>query len=218
MSASTLAPAPGPDGPLVLPPRMPHAGRRRMQAAGRLALRLAGWRIESVPPDLPKMVVVVAPHTSNWDFPVGLAVMFALDMQCTWLGKHTLFRGPFGRWLRRTGGMPVQRHGGGASGQWGSVSSAVEAFRDAERMLLVLSPEGTRRQVRAWKSGYYAIAEGAGVPVVPSWIDWSRRVVGFGPAVEAVGGVEATTARLQAFFDARMARVPALYTMDAPAP
>ena len=211
MSATMLEPSGRVAAHPELPPRMPHAGRRRMPALGRLALRLAGWRIENAPPDLPKMVMVAAPRTSNWDVPVGLAVMFALDMRAGGLGKHTLFRGPFGRWLRRTGGMPVRRHGGGASGQWGSVPAAVEAFRDAERMLLVLAPEGTRRQVRAWKSGYHAIAQGAGVPVVPAWIDWSRRVVGFGPAVDPSPGLEATTAALQAFFRAEMARDPARY-------
>ncbi|MDF1505296.1 1-acyl-sn-glycerol-3-phosphate acyltransferase [Roseisolibacter sp. H3M3-2] len=171
-------------------------------------LRLLGWRVESAPPDLPKMVIVVAPHTSNWDFPVGVAAMFALDLAPRWFGKHTLFRGPFGAWLRRIGGIPVRRHGGGASGGEGSVEQVVAAFRAADRLVLALSPEGTRGRVERWKSGYYVIAHAAGVPVVPAWLDWSRRAVGFGAPHAAEGGAEATSARLAASFHAGMARRP----------
>jgi 1-acyl-sn-glycerol-3-phosphate acyltransferase len=174
-------------------------------------LRVSGWRVENAPPDLPKMVIVVAPHTSNWDFYFGVATMLALDLDPSWLGKHTLFRAPVGGLLRRLGGVPVRRHGGGASGQEGSVAAVVEAFRAAERMVLALAPEGTRGRVTRWKSGYYVIAEAAGVPVVPSWIDWSRRVVGFGDAVPAEGGADALSARLAASFRPEMARRPDAY-------
>jgi 1-acyl-sn-glycerol-3-phosphate acyltransferase len=174
-------------------------------------LRVAGWRVENAPPDLPKMVIVVAPHTSNWDFYVGVATMFALDLDPSWLGKHTLFRAPIGGLLRRLGGIPVRRHGGGASGQEGSVAQVVDAFRTSGRMVLALAPEGTRGRVTRWKSGYYVIAESAGVPVVPAWIDWSRRVVGFGAAVTAAGGADALSERLGASFTAEMARRPAAY-------
>lgn len=174
-------------------------------------LRLVGWRVENAPPDVPKMVVVIAPHTSNWDFPVGVLAMFALDLDPRWLGKHTLFRGPFGALLRRIGGVPVRRHGGGASGHDDTVAQVVETFRASERMMLALAPEGTRRRVQRWKSGYYVIAESAGVPVVPAWIDWSRRVVGFGAPQVAQGGAEAMSARLAASFHAGMARRPDAY-------
>lgn len=202
-AALPLAPA--------LPPSVPRRHAPLLQAVGRLMLRVAGWRVESAPPDLPKMVIAVAPHTSNWDFYVGVATMFALDLDPSWLGKHTLFRAPIGGLLRRLGGIPVRRHGGGASGQEGSVAQVVDAFRASERMVLALAPEGTRGRVTRWKSGYYVIAAAAGVPVVPAWIDWSRRVVGFGDAVPAVGGADATSARLGASFTAEMARRPDAY-------
>ncbi|MGZ8376572.1 MAG: 1-acyl-sn-glycerol-3-phosphate acyltransferase [Gemmatirosa sp.] len=200
VALSTIAPE--------LPPNVPRRHAPRLQAFGRVLLRVGGWRVENTPPDLPKLVIVVAPHTSNWDFPVGIAAMFALDLAPTWFGKHTLFRGPFGALLRRIGGMPVRRHGGGASGNDGSVAQVVEAFRSRDRMLLALSPEGTRRRVQRWKSGYYVIAEAANAPVVPAWIDWSRRVVGFGAPVVAAGGAEAMSARLAASYHAAMARRP----------
>jgi 1-acyl-sn-glycerol-3-phosphate acyltransferase len=91
------------------------------------------------------------------------------------------------------------------------VAQVVEAFRASERMVLALAPEGTRRRVQRWKSGYYVIAESAGVPVVPAWIDWSRRVVGFGAPVPAQGGAEAMSARLAASFHPGMARRPDAY-------
>jgi 1-acyl-sn-glycerol-3-phosphate acyltransferase len=154
------------------------------------------------------MVVVIAPHTSNWDFAVGLMTMFVLDLAPCWLGKHTLFRFPLGALLRRLGGIPVRRHGGGPSAREGAVAAVVAEFRRRATMVLALAPEGTRRRVEGWKSGWYAIAAGAGVPVVPVWFDWSRRVVGFGPAVAATGGADALGARLRGYYRPEMARRP----------
>src|SRR5689334_21175238 len=93
----------------ALGPAVParHGGVSR--AFGRAVLRALGWRIEGVIPDVPRCVLIVAPHTSNWDFVVGFAAMLALDLQLTWLGKHQIFRGPFGALWRRFGGVPVHR-------------------------------------------------------------------------------------------------------------
>jgi 1-acyl-sn-glycerol-3-phosphate acyltransferase len=203
---AAAAPTAGP-APLV-PPAVPRRHAPLLRRLGVRALRASGWRVEGNLPDLPRMVVVVAPHTSNWDFAVGLMAMFALDLAPQWLGKHTIFRPPLGGVLRRLGGIPVRRHGGGPSGREGSVAAVVEEFRRRDAMVLALAPEGTRRRVGAWKSGWYAIAAGAGVPVVPAWIDWSRRVVGFGAAVPAEGGAERLEARLRACYRPEMARRP----------
>lgn len=184
-----------------LGPAVPRRFGRPTRAAGALALGLAGWRFEGAPPDLPRMVVIVAPHTSNWDFPVGVAAMLALGLHARWLGKHTIFRGPFGRLLRRLGGIPVRR-----GERLGAVDDAVAAFDSHDRLLLALAPEGTRRPVATWKTGYYTIAEAAGVPIVPVWFDWSRHVIGFGAPVAATGGPEAMTARLCALYHPGMAR------------
>lgn len=192
----------------MLPPRCPRRHAPWLQRLGRGVLRAWGWRIENAPPDVPRQVCVVAPHTSNWDFPVGVLVMAALDLDPRWLGKHTLFRPPFGAMLRRIGGIPVRRHGGGASGREGSVAAVVDEARRSDAFFLALSPEGTRRRVDGWKSGYYAIAEQAGIPVVPCWIDWGRRVIGFGEPVAAEGGAAALSARLRAGYHAGMARRP----------
>jgi 1-acyl-sn-glycerol-3-phosphate acyltransferase len=187
-----------------LGPALPRRFGPWTRALGATALGIAGWRFEGAPPDVARMVVVVAPHTSNWDFPIGVAAMLALGLRVRWLGKHSLFRGPIGAMLRWLGGIPVRR-----GERLGAVDDAVDAFRAHNRLLIALAPEGTRRRVDDWKTGYYTIAERAGVPVLPVWLDWSRRVVGFGPAVAATGGAEVLSRRLRdRHYRPEMARRP----------
>jgi 1-acyl-sn-glycerol-3-phosphate acyltransferase len=166
-----------------------------MRALGHLVLRTLGWRVEGEVPDLPKFVIAVAPHTSNWDFVVGAAAMFALDLRLAFLGKHTLFRPPFGALFRWMGGIPVDR-----SSPHGVVGESVAAFAEMERRILAIAPEGTRRQVGQFKSGFLQIARGAHVPVVLATLDWGARVVRLGPAFEPGEDVEADRRRTEAFF------------------
>ena len=172
-------------------------------SAGRAALRLAGWRIIGELPALPKFVIVVAPHTSNWDFPVGVAAMFALDLRVHWFGKHSLFRWPFGVALRALGGRPVQR-----DTPEGVVSEVVSLVRAVPQIIIALAPEGTRRRVTQWRTGFYRIAEGAGIPILPVWFDWSRREVGLGTPVWPAGDLECDVRALKALYHAGMARRP----------
>ena len=186
-------------------PDFPRRGSTFLQAFGRAGLRLCGWRIDGGMPALPKFVVVVAPHTSNWDFVLGVLAMFALDLDGHWIGKHTLFRGPLGALMRALGGEPVDRS------QPGDVVEQVAArLRAADRYVLGLSPEGTRR-ARPWKTGFHRIACAAGVPVVPAWIDYDRRVIGVGAPVPMTGALDEDLARLGALYEPRMARFPAQY-------
>ncbi|SDI26458.1 lysophospholipid acyltransferase family protein [Pseudomonas panipatensis] len=140
---------------------------------GHALLKAAGWRIEGRLPALDKFVVIGAHHTSNWDFVLFLAAKFVLRLNARWFGKHTIFRWPFGALLRRWGGIPIQRHR-----KLNTVDQAVQAFRDNREMILILSPEGTRKKVERWKMGFYHIACGAGVPVVLAALDYrDRRIV-----------------------------------------
>ncbi len=148
------------------------------KAAGRLLLRLAGWRIEGALPDLPKVLVAVAPHTTNWDFVIGVLTLWALDIKISFLGKHTLFKGLFGRWMRSIGGIPVDR-----SASHGVVGESVRAFAACEKMVLAMAPEGTRQLDKGFKTGFLHIARGAQVPVQLAYFDFSRKVVGFGPLI-----------------------------------
>jgi 1-acyl-sn-glycerol-3-phosphate acyltransferase len=185
------------------------APRRNRPALRRLArrlLRAAGWRIVSEPPELPKFVAIVAPHTSNWDFFVGLGTMYGLDLEVRWLGKHTIFRGPVGRLLRRLGGRPVRRHT-----PEGVVAEAAAAIRAEPQFILALAPEGTRSRVDHWRTGFYRIAEASGVPIVPVWFDWSRHEIGLGTPLVPTGDMDADLAALQAVYRPEMARHPELF-------
>ena len=135
-------------------------------------LRLLGWRMDGTLPDEPRFVLIVAPHTSNWDFALGIVAMFALRLRVTWLGKHTIFRGPAGPILRWLGGRPVDRALPG-----GIVATAIAQFAAHEQHALALSPEGTRRRTIEWKTGFHRIAEGAGVPIVPVTLDYQSRTI-----------------------------------------
>lgn len=165
------------------------------RAVGRAMLRASGWRIEGRLADVPKLVIAVAPHTSNWDFVIGVLALWALDLRLSFLGKHTLFRGGFGRWMRSIGGIPVDR-----SQPHGVVGESVAAFNRAERMVLAIAPEGTRRLDRGFKTGFLHIAHAAKVPVQLAYFDFSRRVIGFGPLVTTSGEVEADLKKILDFF------------------
>ena len=129
-------------------------------------LKLSGWRV--VPSDRmrPPFVFIGAPHTSNWDFPLLLASMLVLRLDARWLGKHTLFRFPFGTLMRWLGGIPVNR-----SAAHNRVAELVQAFAQDPNLVLCIPPEGTRKKVQRWKTGFYRIAHGAGVPIMMTVID-----------------------------------------------
>jgi 1-acyl-sn-glycerol-3-phosphate acyltransferase len=174
---------------------VPRRGNAPARAFGRALLALLRWRVEGEIPDLKKFVIAVAPHTSNWDFVVGMAVMFALDLKITFIGKHTLFRGPFAWLLRWMGGIPVDR-----SSSHGVVGDAVRSFEGVEARVLAIAPEGTRRRVERFRSGFLHIALGARVPVLLASLDYGSRCVRFGPLFEPGADVDAELRRVEAFF------------------
>lgn len=165
------------------------------RALGRAYLRLAGWRIEGEFPAAPKCVAIVAPHTSNWDFTLGLAVVFALELRVSWLGKHSIFKPPFHRLFRWLGGIPVDRRSSN-----GVVGACVQAFQAAPTLMLALAPEGTRKGVSQWKTGFYRIAVAAGVPILPVGFDYRAHVVHLLPTFAPAGDLDADLPRLQALF------------------
>lgn len=146
-------------------------------------------------PDIPKAVLIVAPHTSNWDFPVGLAAKWGLRLHAHFLGKDSLFRFPFGFLFRMWGGIPVDR-----SRPNDVVSGIVAEFARKPQLFLVIAPEGTRKRVDRWRTGFYHIAHGAGVPIVPIAFNWGQRALQIGAPVRTTGDAESDIARLQAFF------------------
>jgi 1-acyl-sn-glycerol-3-phosphate acyltransferase len=158
-------------------------------------LRLMGWSIEGNLPNRAKLVIIAAPHSSNWDFVLGIALVFAMRLDVRFIGKTELFHGPLGALMRWLGGIPVDR-----SRPEGVVDDAVAGFAARTGMLLALAPEGTRRPVDKWKSGFYRIALKAGVPIVPGYFDNAKRRLGFGAPFLPTGDAERDLATLRAFY------------------
>ena len=176
---------------------VPRRGNAATRVLGRSLMRLWHWQIEGRFPDVPKAVLVVAPHTTNWDFLVCMLGMFALGLRINWLGKHTLFRWPLRGLMLWLGGIPVRRHS-----RTGTVAKLVDEFATRDALLLAIAPEGTRRAVSGWRMGFAHIAAGAGVPFAPIGLDWARRELVLGPAVAVSGDLDAAVAALQAWFPA----------------
>ncbi len=158
-------------------------------------MKIMRWRIAGTLPSIPKAVVIIAPHTSNWDFVLGLAAALALDVDAHWIGKHTIFRWPFGGLMRRLGGIPVNRQATS-----GFVEQVVERFNESDQLVLGIAPEGTRRKVQRWKSGFYHIAAGAKIPIVCAYLDYQSRVVGLGLNLMPTGDFETDLTVIQDFY------------------
>jgi 1-acyl-sn-glycerol-3-phosphate acyltransferase len=178
-----------------LPPNAPRRGNAFSKALARALLALAGWRVIGEYPDRPRMVAIAAPHTSNWDFVVGILVVFALGLNVRYLGKHTLFRPPLGWLMRWLGGTPVVR-----DTPQGAVAEAAEAIAREERILLAVAPEGTRTPGKPWRSGFYNIARAACVPILPAAFDYPAKAIRLFPLFEPTGNYEADLPRLQALY------------------
>lgn len=165
------------------------------QWLGQTTLNLLGWRIEGELPRLDKFVAIGAHHTSNWDFVLFIALKFVLRLNARWFGKHSIFVWPFAGLLRSWGGIAIQRHL-----TLNMVEQAVQRFQQADEFILVLSPEGTRKRVERWRMGFYHIACGAGVPIVPAALDYANRRVVIGAPFTPTGDAEADLRTLLAFF------------------
>jgi len=176
---------------------------RMLSVCATWLLRVAGWRIEGAPPKAPKFIVAAAPHTTNWDFLVMLGVVLAIRLPVHWLGKHTIFHPPFGAIFARLGGIPIDR---------GKISNVVEqlvqVFAARQRFVLTISPEGSRKQVGRWKSGFYHIAKGAAVPLLLVSVHYPRRTVTIGEPFYPSDDAAADAQRITAFFASARGRFP----------
>jgi len=169
-------------------------------------LKLIGWKVILVPPPGAKSVIVFYPHTSNWDFVVGIIARAAIQLRCHFLAKDTLFRGAFGRWLRRVGGIPTNRRN-----PTGMIGDLKGEYAQREEFHLVIAPEGTRRKTDHWKSGFYRLALAAGVPLGLAFIDYSRREIGIGAWLVLSGDEQSDLDRIRAFYGDKRGRHPALH-------
>lgn len=189
----------------VVPPLPPSAPRVRPNPftrwLGRTILRLGGWHVAGSLPDLPKLVLIAAPHSSNWDGVWGFAAKLALGFEVRVLGKAQLFWWPLGPVLRRLGVIPIDR-----SSPQGTVGQAVAMIRASERIWYALAPEGTRKPVERWKSGFWKIAHEAQVPILPAYFHYPDRRIGIGPLFHTSGDMAADIAALRAWYAPWMGR------------
>ena len=174
-------------------------------------MSLFGWRIEfDDVPNLPKLMLVGAPHTSNWDFVLTLATFFALSVKISWMAKHTFFRWPFKGVLAWLGGVPVDR----TNRDEGIVDQTIRAFESHDKFVIAIMPEGTRSKTHKWKTGFYHIARGAKVPIVLIRFDYGRKVMGIGPTIEPSGDAAADMVHIQSIFAAVRGKNPLQSTSD----
>ncbi len=178
-----------------LGPRVPRRGNALSRWLGRVVLRAMGWRLEGSIPDLPKMILIGAPHTSNMDGVVSFAALTALGLRAGTMVKDSAFRGATGVLLRWLGAQPVDR-----KSAKGVVEQTIDAFNNRPAFVLLLAPEGTRSAAPEWKRGFYHVARGANVPVVPAAIDYGRKRITFGAPLLAGDDFDADLRLLLDFY------------------
>ncbi|MEW6775096.1 MAG: lysophospholipid acyltransferase family protein [Bdellovibrionota bacterium] len=171
---------------------------------GKIFLWLVGWKPYENKITLRKFVLVAAPHTSNWDLPIMLSIGWVYGLSIGWIGKHTLFQFPFGWFMRALGGIPIDR-----SARQNLVAHMAEVYRKADSLVVAIPPEGTRKAAPYWKSGFYHIARGAGVPIVLGVLDYKERRGGFGPVIEPTGDLKADMDKIRTFYKDKAGKFPA---------
>ena len=169
----------------------------------RWLLRLTGWQLSGARPQHDHYVLIAAPHTSNWDFPLMLMFAAAFDIKVTWMAKHSLFFPPMGWIMRAMGGMPIIRNK-----NQNVVSAMVAAFETVSHLVLVVPTEGTREKSDYWKSGFYHIARQAGVPIVPSFLDYGGKRGGFGPALRVTDNMHNDMQYFRDFYFGMVGKFP----------
>jgi 1-acyl-sn-glycerol-3-phosphate acyltransferase len=171
---------------MATPPSNPFKVSAVMRTFTRFLFFITGWKTEGGVHQPPRFVVIAAPHTSNWDAFIMLTAAYIFRIKIAWLIKDAAFFFPLGMIIRFFGGVPIDR-----STRSNVVGQAVERFRTSEHLILAVPPEATRKKSLAWKTGFYHIARGAGVPIVLGYIDYRRKVAGLGPAFMPTGDIEA---------------------------
>ncbi len=187
-------------------PRSPLSTEHRppgLRRVARAALLACGWRSVFVPPPAPKGIIVVYPHTSNWDFIIGVLFKLGAGLPARWMGKDTLFRWPLHGLLMRLGGIPINRRE-----RSGFVGALLAEFSRHEWMWLALAPEGTRSRTDHWKSGFYQIAVAGGFPVGLGFIDYATRTVGIDTYLAMSGDPATDLARIRAYYADKRGRRP----------
>ena len=160
-----------------------------------IILKIMGWRIEGRFPDIPRFVLIAAPHTSNWDFPMTIIIAFAFKAKIYWMGKEAIFRRPFKTFFRWLGGIPIDR-----TKSNNIVEQMIQKFSKSKKLILTIPPSGTRKKVMKWKTGFYYISQGANVPIVLGFLDYKKKVGGIGPVYFPTGDIEADMREIRTYY------------------
>jgi 1-acyl-sn-glycerol-3-phosphate acyltransferase len=167
-------------------------------------LRIIGWKIGSqLDLSIKKCVLVAAPHTSNWDYPISLATLYACGVKTNFLAKKSLFKFPLGILMKLSGGIPVDR-----SKHTNMVEAMVSKMNQSKELILMIPAEGTRSYVKEWKSGFYYTALGAGVPIVMGYLDYGKKIAGFGDLFYPTGDYQKDLIAIQNFYRKFTAKHP----------
>ncbi|KAA3610432.1 MAG: acyltransferase [Calditrichaeota bacterium] len=162
---------------------------------GRFFLWLFSWDVVGRFPKDKKFIIITAPHTSNWDFPLGILAIYIYRLKCSWIGKDSLFKKPFGVFMRWLGGIAVNR-----DSQHGVVDQIAKQFRESIKLAIAIAPSGTRKKGNSWKSGFYWMAHKAQVPIVCAYFDYKRRETGIGLSFIPTGNVKMDMDRIREFY------------------
>lgn len=171
---------------------MPSGGNRVTRFLGRLLLTSTGWSLQGEIPNRRQFIIAVAPHTSNFDFMLTVGVIWSLGLKSSFLAKRSLFKFPLSYIIRGFGGIPVDRNG-----THGVVGDMTDYFASHPKLILGIAPEGTRREVTRWRSGFALIAQAANVPILPAIINYQHKVVTFKNLIEEVSDAEQTLLQMQ---------------------
>lgn len=177
-----------------------------LRSISRFILKLFGWHLEGeIPPNIPKFVLIAAPHTSNWDFPLSLLGCLILGLKINWMGKKSMFRWPVARLFKKMGGIPIIR-----TSKQSMVAQMTAYFDASDQLTLLISPEGTRQKKTSWKSGFYYIALNAKVPVVCAFIDYKKKKYGVGPVIWLTGDIKKDMQLIERFYAPIQGKYPEL--------
>ncbi len=171
----------------------------------KVTLKLLGWKIIGQIPKHEKMLFIMAPHTSNWDLPYCIMMAFIIKIQPQWLGKDSMFKFPFGGVMRWLGGIPVDR-----SKSNNQVEAISQMIVESDKILLALAPEGTRKKVSTWKSGFYYMAKEAKVPIICAYADYEKKEIGMGPLIEPKN-LQKDLAQIKEFYHDKKGKYPGLF-------
>ena len=195
------------------PATLPSLLSRLVKAVLLWLYRWKDWALVEVNPVPRRCVILGVPHTSNWDFVFFLGTTHAIGIAPSFMGKHTLFRWPMRRFMFDMGGIAVNRSEQGRN----YVDQVVAEFARRDDLALVIAPEGTRGAITAWRSGFYHIADGAQVPIIPAWVDHAAMKGGVGPAIMPCGDFAADLRKIAEYYHSVMPDHPKLAVLYAQA-